>query len=85
MDSIHDIPNDSDEHLLKRKTKKRHGGSKKGKRANFNRDFNGRFKRFKELYFGSEGRGPIYSQTQFRRRYRMSRELYRRIENEQII
>lgn len=53
-----------------------HGGSRPGKRPNQARDFNARWKRFKQLYFSSNS---VYNSQQFRRRFRMRRELFMRI------
>lgn len=55
---------------------KRRGGSAPGKRPNRPRDFQGRWRRFYELYFSPH---PVYSDEQFRRRFRMRRVLFNRI------
>lgn len=61
----------------KRKDQRRQrGGSRSGKRPNVERDFQGRFVRFYQLYFA---RVPIYNAEQFRRRFRMRRELFLKI------
>ena len=54
----------------------RWGSSRSGKQANRARDFAGRYARFQQLYFN---RNPVYSAEQFRRRFRMRRELFQRI------
>lgn len=51
-------------------------GSVPGKSANRRRDYEGRWKRFYELYFAPS---PVYSDEQFRRRFRMRKELFHRL------
>ena len=60
----------------RRRRRRPWGGSLPGKGANRARDFAGRFLRFKQLYLGQN---PVYSAEQFRRRFRMRRELFSRI------
>lgn len=62
--------------MRKKQRHRRRGGSMPGKRANKKRDFRGRWDRFYHLYFSNE---PVYSDEQFRRRFRMRRELFQRI------
>ena len=54
------------------------GGSCPGKRGNRARDFEGRWQRFYQLFFAPS---PIYSEEQFRRRFRMRRTLFLRVCN----
>ena len=53
-----------------------HGGSRPGKAPNQKRDFQSRFKTFYELYFSG---APVYNDEQFRRRFRMHRELFSKV------
>ena len=59
--------------MRKKRRHRRRGGSFPGKSANERRDFQGRWNRFYHLYFARE---PVYSDEQFRRRFRMRRELF---------
>ena len=52
------------------------GGSLPGKSANKKRNFQGRWARIYQLYFATN---PVYSPEQFRRRFRMRKQLFQRI------
>lgn len=67
-------------YLLSRKSKangRQWGGSKPGKRRNKKRDFCARWKRFYEMYFKPDD--SIFDDEDFRRRFRMRRELFIRL------
>ncbi|KAH9138932.1 hypothetical protein AeRB84_016788 [Aphanomyces euteiches] len=56
----------------------RHGGSSLGRTSNKSRDYEGRYNRLKLQYFCEN---PIYNDSDFRRRFRMSKRLFSRIYN----
>ncbi|EEY63607.1 uncharacterized protein PITG_02072 [Phytophthora infestans T30-4] len=56
----------------------RRGGSRPGKRANKNRDFQTRYQRFVEQYFAPI---PVYDDDDFRIRNRMSKTMFYRVLN----
>jgi hypothetical protein len=56
----------------------KHGGSQKGKKANKNRGILGGASRIHSDYFAEES---VYDETDFRRRFRMSKELFLKIVN----
>jgi hypothetical protein len=56
--------------------KKKRGGSVPGKKANLERDFEGGFQRIYSDYFSDD---PLFPESTFRRRFRMSKELFLRI------
>ncbi len=60
----------------RRKKKRTHGGSRPGKAANLARCFQDRYNRFNQLYFSSRS---VFSDEQFRRRFRMRKELFTQI------
>lgn len=67
--------------LLQKITRKRrrlckHSGSRKGRSKNLERESAERYQRFNQLYWA---RRPVYTPEQFRRRFRMSRELFFKI------
>ncbi|KAE8977619.1 hypothetical protein PF011_g23580, partial [Phytophthora fragariae] len=55
---------------------RRRGGSQPGKRANKDRDFQARYKRFVQQYFAPNS---VYDELDFRRRNRMSKSLFSRV------
>ncbi|KAE8958517.1 hypothetical protein PR002_g30841 [Phytophthora rubi] len=55
---------------------RRRGGSQPGKRANKDRDFQARYKRFVQQYFAPNS---VYDELDFRRRNRMSKPLFSRV------
>lgn len=57
----------------------RHGGSRPGRQPNVQRDFEDGYRRLYNYYFAEN---PVYNAKVFRRRFRMCRELFRRIVDE---
>jgi hypothetical protein len=58
--------------------RQKHGGSRKGRSANINRDFEAGYKQLTKDYFSETPRAR-YNDYQFRRRFRMHRSLFLRI------
>jgi hypothetical protein len=60
------------------KQKMKHGGSRKGRSANIDRDFEAGYEQLNKDYFSQTPR-PRYNDYQFRRRFRMHRSLFLKI------
>ena len=59
--------------------RKRHGGSKRGKKPNIDRGRVAGHERIMRDYFGWNGADPVYNEKLFRRRFRMRRSLFLRV------
>ncbi|KAJ8575631.1 hypothetical protein ON010_g3582 [Phytophthora cinnamomi] len=58
---------------MQRRRKRLAGRSRKGRRANLKRNFEGAYKRFHSMHFSH---APVYTDEQFRRRFRTGKELF---------
>jgi hypothetical protein len=78
-DAFHELVVITNDHMEKKGPKA--GGSRPGKRPNINRERHIGAERVMKDYFGDN---PVYDDRLFRRRYRMSRQLFLKIHNDVV-